>query len=60
MRIGQAPSGDYAAVAGSAVSALADQDVAARVTAWSGGRRVLPRFPSPLSKAVAGAGPEPE
>ena len=29
---------------------------AARLTAWLGGTRVLPRFPSPLSKAVASAG----
>jgi hypothetical protein len=29
---------------------------AARLTEWLGGTRVLPRFPSPLSKAVAGAG----
>jgi hypothetical protein len=28
---------------------------AARLTAWFAGKRVLPRFPSPLSKAVAGA-----
>jgi hypothetical protein len=27
---------------------------ATRLTAWLGGTRVLPRFPSPLSKAVAG------
>jgi hypothetical protein len=26
---------------------------AARLTDWLGGRRVLPRFPSPLSKQVA-------
>jgi len=29
---------------------------AARLTEWLGGTRVLPRFPSPLSKAVAGRG----
>jgi hypothetical protein len=29
---------------------------AARLTEWFGGTRVLPRFPSPLSKAVAGTG----
>jgi len=29
---------------------------AARLTEWLGGTRVLPRFPSPLSKAVAGEG----
>jgi hypothetical protein len=29
---------------------------AARLTAWLGGTRVLPRFPTPLSKAVAGTG----
>jgi hypothetical protein len=29
---------------------------AARLTAWLGGARVLPRFPSPLSKVVAGTG----
>jgi Winged helix DNA-binding domain len=29
---------------------------AARLTEWLAGVRVLPRFPSPLSKAVAGAG----
>jgi hypothetical protein len=29
---------------------------AARVTEWLGGTRVLPRFPSPLWKAVAGTG----
>jgi Winged helix DNA-binding domain len=29
---------------------------AARLTAWLDGTRVLPRFPSPLFKAVAGAG----
>jgi hypothetical protein len=29
---------------------------AARLTEWLAGRRVLPRFPSPLSKAVAAAG----
>jgi Winged helix DNA-binding domain len=29
---------------------------AARLTEWFNGVRVLPRFPSPLSKAVAGAG----
>ena len=28
---------------------------AARLTQWLGGTRVLPRFPSPLSKVVAGA-----
>jgi hypothetical protein len=28
---------------------------AARLTEWLGGTRVLPRFPSPLSKALAGA-----
>jgi hypothetical protein len=28
---------------------------AARLNEWLGGKRVLPRFPSPLSKAVAGA-----
>ena len=28
---------------------------AARLTEWFGGTRVLPRFPSPLSKALAGA-----
>jgi hypothetical protein len=28
---------------------------AGRLTEWFAGRRVLPRFPSPLSKAVAGA-----
>jgi hypothetical protein len=27
------------------------QDEAARLTRWFGGTRVLPRFPSPLSKA---------
>jgi len=27
---------------------------AARLTEWLGGLRVLPRFPSPLSKAVTG------
>jgi Winged helix DNA-binding domain len=31
-------------------------DEAARLTVWFGGRRVLPRFPSPLSKALAGGG----
>jgi hypothetical protein len=30
---------------------------AARLTTWFDGVRVLPRFPSPLSKLVAGAGP---
>jgi hypothetical protein len=29
---------------------------AARLTEWLGGVRILPRFPSPLSKVVAGAG----
>jgi hypothetical protein len=29
-------------------------DEAERLTVWFEGRRVLPRFPSPLSKAVAG------
>lgn len=29
---------------------------AARLTAWFGGTRTLPRFPSPLSKVIAGAG----
>ena len=29
---------------------------AARLTEWLGGTRVLPRFPSPLSKVVAGPG----
>jgi hypothetical protein len=29
---------------------------AARLTDWLGGTRVLPRFPSPLSKLVAAAG----
>ena len=28
---------------------------AARLTEWLGGTRVLPRFPSPLSKALAAA-----
>lgn len=27
-----------------------------RLTEWSGGTRVLPRFPSPLSKAGVGTG----
>jgi hypothetical protein len=31
------------------------QDEAARLTEWFDGRRVLPRFPSPLSKAIAGS-----
>jgi Winged helix DNA-binding domain len=30
------------------------EDEAARLTAWFDGTRVLPRFPSPLSKALAG------
>ncbi|MBA3840833.1 MAG: winged helix DNA-binding domain-containing protein, partial [Thermoleophilaceae bacterium] len=30
---------------------------AGRLTEWFGGTRALPRFPSPLSKAVAGTGP---
>jgi hypothetical protein len=30
------------------------EDVADRLTSWFAGRRVLPRFPSPLSRAVAG------
>jgi hypothetical protein len=34
----------------------AAQQEAARLTAWLGGTRVLPRFPSPLSKALAGTG----
>ncbi|MDQ3630364.1 MAG: winged helix DNA-binding domain-containing protein, partial [Actinomycetota bacterium] len=29
---------------------------AARLTEWLGGTRVLPRFPSPLSRAAAGPG----
>ena len=29
---------------------------AARLTAWLGGTKILPRFPSPLFKAVAGSG----
>jgi hypothetical protein len=32
---------------------------AERLTEWLGGARVLPRFPSPLSKVVAGTEPEP-
>ncbi len=32
----------------------ATEHEAERLTAWFAGRRVLPRFPSPLSKAVAG------
>ena len=31
----------------------ATEHEAERLTAWFAGRRVLPRFPSPLSKAVA-------
>jgi Winged helix DNA-binding domain len=32
------------------------EDVAARLSEWLGGTRVLPRFPSPLSRAEAGRG----
>jgi Winged helix DNA-binding domain len=39
-------------VGADATRALADE--AARLTDWFGGVRVLPRFPSPLSKAIAG------
>ena len=35
------------------------QDVAARLTEWLGGARVLPRFPSPLSRAAADTGRRP-
>jgi len=30
------------------------EDEAARLTEWLSGKRVLPRFPSPLSRLVAG------
>ena len=40
-------------VGGEALSALEGE--AARLTDWLGGTRVLPRFPSPLSKALAAA-----
>jgi winged helix DNA-binding protein len=40
---------------GAEASHTLDQE-AARLTEWLGGVRVLPRFPSPLSKLVAGAG----